>query len=70
MNDKLGSIFPVGFGATGGAYKGFTISMITMGGILDCIFFAALGACVGYGVKLLFDYLIKRNDLKKKRKNK
>jgi len=59
MNKILNSIFPVG-----GGVLGSTIGAITLTGIMQCMIYAAIGACVGYGIKLLLDYLIKK--IKKK----
>jgi len=65
MLNKLTSLLPLGGGAAGGGIKGFTIGMITLGGILQVILYAALGAVVGYFVKLLLDKLVKKKkDLK------
>ena len=69
MNERLNTLFPVSFGGFAGGYKGFTIGAITVGGIIDCIVYAGLGALVGYGMKMFLDYIKHKYEMKKKRQN-
>jgi hypothetical protein len=61
LMEKIKSfLFPILGGSTGSIIKGSELMNVSIGGILDCIVYAFIGAVVGYGTKLLFDYIKKR----------
>jgi hypothetical protein len=70
MNERLNTLFPVSFGAGAGGFKGLTLGMITGIGIIEVMCYAALGAMVGWCVKLILDYLKAKYDKKMKKQYK
>jgi len=61
MQEKfLSAIFPVGGGSIFGSVKGMALATITAGGILQVVIYAAIGAVVGWLIKLGLDYLKKK----------
>jgi len=59
MNERLDSLFTIAPGAGAGGYKGFTLGVITQTAIIECVVYAAIGAAIGYSVKLLLDCIFK-----------
>jgi NhaP-type Na+/H+ or K+/H+ antiporter len=72
MISKITDAFPVAGGAGGAIYKSASIMNIfpTMETIVSIILTVTFGAIMGYLVKLLFDWLIKkcqRGNIRKKK---
>lgn len=52
---KSDAFLPITFGTITGGTKGYLIGMITASGIIQVVVYAAVGAIVGWFLKLLLD---------------